>query len=161
MRSVWILTVFALISLAVVVGCSDDYVLPPDSVISGKYEGVYVVTEDYGSSQAQEHTQFIVFEFIDSSSTYIMRIDTEKDFDPTFSVCRVDGKFLFTDGVTLLQLHSLPDEQADQNACDRKFNPEGLFTLIKSGESDSLRLTQFDNAAKVFKEIRIGKVASE
>ncbi len=161
MRSVWIIVIFAVISLILVMGCSDDIVLPSDSVISGSYEGTYIVTEDYGSSQAKENIQLIVFEFIDSSSTYIMRIDTEKDFDSSFSVCRVDGKFLFTEGVTLLQLHSLPDELAGQDACDSKFNPEGLFTLIKSGSSDSLRLTQFDNAAKVFKEIRIAKVAAE
>ena len=161
MRSVWILAVFALLSLALVMGCSDDIILESESVISGSYEGVYVVTEDYGSSQATEKTQLIVFEFIDSSSTYIMRIDTEKDFDSTFSVCRVDGKFLFTEGVTLLQLHSIPDEEAGHNACDSKFNPEGLFTLIKTNNTDSLRLTQFDNAAKVFKEIRIAKVAAQ
>ena len=161
MRRILLITALAFSYVTLLVGCSDDIVLQSESDISGKFEGSYVVIEDYGSSQAKEQTQLILFEFIDSTATYIMRIDVAKDFDSTFSVCRVDGKFLLTEGVTLLQLHSLPDEQADQNACDAKFNPEGLFTLIKSNNADSLRLTQFDNAARTFKEIKIAKVKAE
>ena len=136
--------------------CSDDIILTSDSDLRGTFNGDYIVTLDYGSTFAEEHTQPVVWIFTDS--TYIMRIDTSRTWDINFSICRVDGRYSLAEGVVLSQLHSQPDEDAGFNACKEKTNPQNEFSLTKSNNADTLRMVQYDQVESMYKELRIIRV---
>ena len=138
------------------IACSDDIILTSDSDLRGTFAGDYIVTEDYGSTFAKVYTQPITWIFTDS--TYIMFIDTTRTWDLNFSICRVDGRYGLTEGVSLAQLHSQPDEDAGFNACKEKTNPQGEFSLTKSNNADTLRMVQYDQAESMYKEIRIIRI---
>jgi len=144
-------TVGALIAL---IGCSSDIILESDSNLTGDYIGTYTVITDFGSSLAKENSQPIKWRFTDS--TYIMQIDTSREYDPNFSICRVDGRYALTDRVQFAEVHSIPDPFT---ACKDKNNPTGQFDLTKSAESDTLTMNQNDGKAARFKKIKIYRVA--
>ena len=136
--------------------CSDDIILTSESDLRGTFQGTYDVTLDYGSTFAKKYTQPIEWIFTDSA--YIMRIDTTRTWDLNFSICRVDGWYKLTEGVSLSQLHSQPDEDAKFNACKEKTNPQGEFSLTKSNNADTLRMTQYDQAESMYKELRLIRI---
>lgn len=140
-------------SLMVLVGCSSDIILESESDLRGDYVGTYTIIEDFGSNLAKEHTQPITWKFTDT--TYIMQIDTSKEYDPGFSICRVDGRYALSEGVQLAEVHSIPDPFT---ACKDKNNPTGLFILTKSAESDTLTMKQNDGPSATFKEIKISRI---
>ena len=152
-KNLTILTV--ILMLTFLVGCSGDIILESENELKGIYRGTYTVTENFGSNLADINTQPIIWQFTDS--TYIMNIDTSENFDASFSICRVNGRYLLAENLNLAELNSIPDEDAGFNACKTKTNPSGIFTLTKSGSDDRIILKQFDEANNIFKEIDIIK----
>ena len=136
--------------LVLLIGCSGDIVLESDSNLLGDYTGTYTVTTDFGSNLAKENAQPIIWRFTDT--TYVMQIDTTREYNPTFSICRVDGRYALSEGVQLAEVHSIPDPFT---ACKSKNNPTGLFILTKSQDSDTLTLKQNTPELSLLKEIRI------
>lgn len=147
------LTTFSL--LIILASCSSDIILESESDLRGDYLGTYTVITDFGSNLAKENSQPITWRFTDTS--YIMQIDTSKEYDPNFSICRVDGRYALSEGVQLAEVHSIPDPFT---ACKDKNNPTGLFVLTKSAQSDTLTMRQNDGRLAVFKEIKIARVVA-
>jgi len=143
-------------SLIILASCSSDIILESESDLRGDYVGTYTVISDFGSNLAKENTQPITWKFTDT--TYIMQIDTSKEYDPNFSICRVDGRYALSEGVQLAEVHSIPDPFT---ACKDKNNPTGLFVLTKSAESDTLTMRQNDGQSAIFKEIKIHRAPAE
>lgn len=143
-------------SLMILAGCSSDIILKSESDLRGDYVGTYTIIQDFGSNLAKENSQPIIWKFTDT--TYIMQIDTSKEYDPNFSICRVDGRYALSEGVQLAEVHSIPDPFT---ACRDANNPTGLFFLTKSAESDTLTMKQNDSRTATFKEIKISRIASE
>ena len=143
-------------SLIILAGCSSDIILESESDLRGDYVGTYTVTENFGSNLAKVNSQPIKWRFTDT--TYIMQIDTSQEYDPNFSICRVDGRYSLSDGVQLAEVHSIPDPFT---ACKNKNNPTGLFFLTKSATTDTLTMKQNDGRTAIFKEIKISRVVEE
>jgi len=142
-------------AFALILGCSDDIVLESESDLKGNFLGTYTIIENYGSTSQEEHSQPIIWTFADS--TYIMRIDTTQEYDRDYSICRVDGRYSLTEGVNFVELHSLPDPFT---SCKDNLNPRDLFTLVKSNNADTLRMTQYDGVEQLQKEIYVIRTAS-
>ncbi len=142
---------------ALIIGCSSDIILESESELKGNFVGTYAVTSDFGSSNSTEKLQTITWIFTDS--TYVMQIDTSEVFNADWCICRVDGRYNLSEGILLNQLHSIPDEKAGCNACEESTNPKGEFSLIRQGNSDTLRLTQYIDG--LFKEIQLYRIPSE
>ncbi len=150
------LTIFTVIlMLAFFTGCSGDIILESESEIKGIYKGTYTITENFGSNLADIHTQPIIWQFTDS--TYIMNIDTAEIFDASFSICRVNGRYLLSINLNLAELNSIPDEDAGFSACKTKTNPNGIFTLTKTSSDARIILKQYNEVDNIFKEIDIIK----
>lgn len=148
-----LLVVTMLTLIVSIMGCSGDIILESENDLIGVYEGTYTITENFGSNLADINSQPIIWQFTDS--TYIMKIDTLEVFDPSFSICRVNGRYLLSANLNLAELNSIPDEDAGFNACKTKTSPKGIFTLTRTSNDARIILKQFDENDNIFKEIDI------
>ena len=133
--------------------CGDDAITNEitmeSDTIPGNFTGTYTITEDFGTSSQEEHTQPIVWIF--TVSTYKMYIDTTKEYNPNFMFCRVDGQYYMSNGVVYFkELHSIPYYKV---LCNDILNPRDWFTLVKSNNADTLRMTQYVEDEQMMKEI--------
>lgn len=157
MNKLLTLILLIVVTLAVLAGCSGDIILTSESDLTGIFEGVYIITENFGSNLAKQRSQPVIWTFTDTR--YIMKIDIEKPFDPTFNVCRINGSYVLGAGVELTEISSQPDGEAGFDACDPDNNARGLFTLIKSNNADQITMKQFDVETNTVRELKLFKIS--
>ncbi len=157
MKKLLLLALMVVIFFVLLISCSSDIILQSESDIRGEFEGTYSVISNWGNANAEVRIQNIVWTFTDD--TYIMKVDTTKEFDESFCICRVDGKYVIEDAVIFSELHALPIEMYGCNTCEKATTPKGAFTLIKSSNADTLTLNKFDTDNDYFKEIKLFRTA--
>ncbi|RKX22464.1 MAG: hypothetical protein DRP35_01855 [Candidatus Zixiibacteriota bacterium] len=157
MKKLLLLALMVVIFFVLLISCSSDIILKSESDIRGEFEGTYSVTSNWGDANAEVRKQNIIWNFTDEA--YIMKVDTTKDFDESYCICRVDGKYVIEDAVVFSELHALPIEMYGCNTCDKTTTPKGRFTLIKSSNADTLTLNQFDTDNDFYKEIKLYRIA--
>lgn len=157
MKKLLLLALMVVIFFVLLISCSSDIILNSESDIRGEFVGTYSVTANWGDANAEVRKQNIVWTFTDDA--YIMKVDTTMEFDESFCICRVDGKYAIEDAVIFSELHALPIEIYGCNTCEKATTPKGAFTLIKSSNADTLSFTQFDTDQDYFKEIKLYRTA--
>lgn len=117
--------VSALVILAIAIGCSSDIVLKPLPSLIGDYQGRYLVTTNYGTSQASTKEYRITWRFTDQK--YYMYDD-----DPTQEFCVPSGNYTLTGSDA--KLDQLIDGCAGVVG-NPEYNPTGTFQLRQPGDS--------------------------
>ncbi len=111
--------------IAVIIGCSDDIVLPDLPTLRGEYEGRYNYTTNFGAVNQQTETFEITWKFSDQS--YWMR-NAENSAD---TICAPSGDYILADGVEIVQ----KEEGCAGAVSDPAKNPTGVFSLRQPGDS--------------------------
>jgi hypothetical protein len=137
--------VSALVILAIAIGCSSDIILKPLPSLIGDYQGRYLVTTNYGSTNASTKEYRITWRFTDQK--YYMYDD-----DPAQEFCVPSGNY------TLSGSDATLDQLIDGCAGvvgNPEYNPTGTFQLRQPG--DSVVLAQISGTPATQKQLLLVK----
>ncbi len=136
---------FVILLLAIGMACRDDVFVEPPPTLTGDYAGFISVKPDGQTATEQP----ITWRF--SSNGFNMYWDEIRDLDSTRDFCDVSGTYELENGVTL----STTDSNLTSQTCNETQVPNGFFQLDQS--TDTLKMTQYDDANKVTTSIRLKK----
>ena len=111
--------------IAVIIGCSDDIVLPELPTLSDSYVGRYNYVTNYGAANQQTETFDIIWKFSDQNY-WMSNADEESD-----AICEPSGIYILADGVEIVE----KEEGCAGAVSDPAKNPSGVFSLRQPGDS--------------------------
>nr|MBN2277493.1 hypothetical protein [candidate division Zixibacteria bacterium] len=140
------LTFVLLIAIAIMAGCADDVIIPPQSELRGAYTGVYKVVTDYKDpSSATTDRQNVDWTFTDQKF-----FCTVTDDDNVW-LCDYSGYYEVTDALIL------SDTLVGVQTCDKDKLLVGRTQLIRyqgsEDQLDSVVITQEDSTNVMFKTL--------
>jgi hypothetical protein len=138
--------------MAVIYGCAEDIILPPEEPVVGDWEGTYKVTLNYNSGGDEiVHEDSVLFYF--GESNFIMSPDTLRHIDG-ICFCYGYGSYALTDGVRLRMSDSQPKGEIGCQSCNAEEDPDGTFR--KEDQNGVLVLKQINGTT--YKELRLTRV---
>jgi hypothetical protein len=141
--------------VALVAGCADDIIIPPDPPIEGKYYGEYIVTKDYGTMDDTTVSSSVYWEF--DGDIYRMNLDSTSKQVHCFCNCK--GQYSLGDVVRLEPLTWWAGNHDSCEACDEMAVPQGQFKIISRREP--LLLKAVDEEAGQYRELRLNKISPD
>ncbi|MFH2050727.1 MAG: hypothetical protein ABIJ12_14930 [bacterium] len=151
-----LISLSALVMLALIISCAADIILEPPETLEGNYVGEYIYRVRGTGASEDTSIQRITWTF--TETTWDMNLDFDNpDFNMDFCICEPFGQYLLEDRLRLQENGSQPNG-ALCSSCNESFNPDGQFLLDRS--TDTLVMTQqvTSESETVVKQIRLLKV---
>ena len=133
-----------LIVVFLITGCAKDIILESQSDIRGNYEGTYQSIINYQIPSTKIKNQDVNWIFTD------FRFICDADVDSTRVFCDFSGNYSMGDYLVF------KDTLVEEQVCTHSDIPIGEFVFRREG--DSLIITQWDQEAFTFKELRLLKI---